>query len=115
MGGGPPSFLSRSATCATAATLASYGPNNAIEGFHQGFAVSMVCAGRPNMWRLLTALKRQQALTRLDVAGVLVGAEKKPGRAQRERSDRILPLTAKNTSGGNDVPKTLREIAYNYM
>ena len=75
----------------------------------------MVCAGRPNMWRFLTALKRQQALTRLDVASAMVGNEKKPGRAQRERNDRILTLTAKYISGGNDVPKTLRGIAYSYM
>ena len=89
--------------------------NNAAEGPRQGFANSMVCADHPNMWRFLTALKRQQALTRLDVASVMVGNEKKPGRAQRERNDRILTLMAEYTSGGNDVPKTLRGIAYNYM
>ena len=89
--------------------------NYAVERFHQGFANSMVCAGHPNTWRFLTALWRQQALTRLDVASVMVGNEKKQGRARRERDDRILTLMAKYISGGNDVPKTLRGIAYSYM
>ena len=89
--------------------------NNDVEGFRQGFATSVVRAGHPNTWRFLTALKRQQAITRLDMAGTLAGNEKKPTRGKRWDTGRILTRMAKYLSGGNDGPKTLRGIAYNYM
>ena len=84
-------------------------------GFHQGFANRTVCADHPSMWRSLTALKRQQAITRLEMASVSVGNEKKPTRSQRGRNERILTLIEEYLWGENDAPKTLRGIAYDYM
>ena len=80
--------------------------NNAADGYHQGFADSLARADHPNMWRVLTALQRQQATTRLDMASVLVGNEKKPTRPQRETYERILALMGKYLSGKNDAPKS---------
>ena len=73
--------------------------NNDVEGFRQGFATSVVRAGHPNTWRFLTALKRQQAITRLDMAGTLAGNEKKPTRGKRWDNGRILTRMAKYLSG----------------
>ena len=63
--------------------------DNAAEGFRQGSAKSMARADHPDMWRFLTALERKQAITRLDMASVLLGNEKKPICSKRGRNGGI--------------------------
>ena len=89
--------------------------NNAIEGFHSGFASSVVRAHHPPVFEFLKCLKAQHGVTKLDMAKAISGEVKLPSRAQRVRDSRIATVVSNYINGQSDAQTMLRGIAYNYF
>ena len=66
------------------------------------------------MWKFIENLKKQQAMTELDKARIMMGEEKAEKASQARRNARIESLVGRYENDG-DLGHFLRGIAHNYI
>lgn len=86
--------------------------NNSLEGWHRGFQ-EQVCADHPNIWKFISAIKKEQSLSEVKIEQYLSGQLPPAGkRKYRDCAERIRRLVL-NFVPENGRLEYLRGIAHN--
>ena len=86
--------------------------NNALEGWHRGFAELLSCH-HPTVWKFIKALKMEQAKNNLGVEQALAGQQQPLGRKKyRDCAQRIARIVSQY--GQIDTLDYLRGLAHNF-
>jgi hypothetical protein len=86
--------------------------NNHVEGWHRRFQAN-IGASHPNFWHFLDVMKREESLTRVEIAQMDAGVQPPaPRRVYRDVQQRILTIV--QDYHNRDRMAYLRGIAHNF-
>ncbi len=88
---------------------------NARERFHKHFASFNTGAPHPSIAKLLKMLHKQQALTNVDLAHVVIGHEKPEKAQSKKRNAAIAKLMEQYLEKGSSPLETAKNLAFHYM
>ena len=86
--------------------------NNSVEGWHRGF-MQQVSSYHPTIWKFLSALKREQALSELHLERITSGYEFRKISKKYEASAARLKNLVTSFDDSTNILDYLRGIAHN--
>lgn len=108
----PPRFPLRLWNCYETVLQGLPKTNNSIEGWHHGFQ-SQIAAQHPNIWKFISAIKREQSLNELRIEQYISGQLPPVGRRKYKDSAERLARVVRNFEPNTNEMEYLRGIAHN--